>query len=149
MIFLRYNQKRPGANAILVAIATGAVATSWIPGALAATDYSGPPLSYTIFGPGDGCVDDANMVSTGQTIAASSIAGESSVCETDVYDTSDADGPIEAYTKITIPDCGNDVVRAMVFDCKDSACTECDSIPESGKVRMKSRFCMHCVFLHP
>ena len=35
MIFLRYNQKRPGANAILVAIATGAVATSWIPGALA------------------------------------------------------------------------------------------------------------------
>ena len=149
MIFLRSaNQKRPGANAVLIAIATGTVATFRIQGALAATSYSGPPLSYTIFGPGDGCVD-ANMVSTGQTIAAVSIVGESSVCETDVYDTPDADGPIEAYTKITIPECGNDVVRAMAFDCKDSACTECDDIPESGKIRMKSCLSMPCVFLHP
>uniref|UniRef100_A0A7S0ANM5 Uncharacterized protein n=1 Tax=Minutocellus polymorphus TaxID=265543 RepID=A0A7S0ANM5_9STRA len=125
MFFLRTDRNSPGANAIIAALAFITVANLDV---MADTSYTGPPLSYTLYGPGDGCVD-ANIVLTGTTTSFAAI-GDTTSCETDEIDT--PDGTIEVYTKFELPSsCGSDFIEVTLYNCKDSACAECDADPET------------------
>ncbi len=126
MFFLRTDRNSHGANAIIAALAFITVANLDV---MADTSYTGSPLSYTLYGPGGGCVD-ANIVLTGTTTSFAAI-GDTTFCETDEIDT--PDGIIEVYTKSEMTSCGSDSFKATLYNCKDSACAECDADPESGE----------------
>lgn len=124
----RVARKSAGINAILFAI-TIIIATSEMPGVMADMSFTGPPLSYTVYGPGGGCIN-ANIKSTGITTAAI-VMDDLSICETDVLNS--PDGPSEAYTRLVVSNCESDTFKVTLYDCKDSACAECNTVPESGE----------------
>ena len=126
MFFLRTGQSSPGANAIVAALALLIVANPKLD--VMAASYTGPPLSYTIYGPGDGCVD-ADLSFTGATTSAT-ILGDATVCETDELVT--PDGTFEVYTKF-VGSCGNNF-KLTLYNCMDSMCADCDADPESGEL---------------
>ena len=127
MLFLRTDRNSHGANAIIAALAFITVANLDV---MADTSYTGPPLSYAVYGPGGGCVD-ANIVLTGTTTSMD-VVGETTSCQTDEFDT--PDGIIEVYTKFELPSsCGSDFIEVTMYNCKDSACADCDAVPESGE----------------
>ena len=127
MIFLRTDKNSSGANAVFFAIACITVS---ITGVLADTSYTGPPLPYSLYGPGGGCVATGFMMPGSTTAAA--VVGESTICETDVLDT--PDGSFEIYTKFVMTSCGSDALEATLYNCQDPSCGECDAKPESGEI---------------
>ena len=126
MIFLRADKSSPGACAVVVSLAYVLANNA---GVMADTSYTGPPLPYSLYGPGDGCVD-AGLMTQGSTTAAA-VVGESTMCETDVLDT--PDGSFEVYTKLVMTSCGTDAIDASLYNCQDSSCGECDAEPETGE----------------
>lgn len=108
-----------------------------IAGVLADTSYTGPPLTYGLFGPGlygpggDGCTEDSFMM-TGSTTAAVVLPGGSTVCETDTIETPDGSFEVYMYTKIEAS-CDSDVFEATLYNCQDSMCNECDAEPETSE----------------
>ena len=125
MFFLRTGQSAgsPGANAIIAALAF----TFGSLKVMADTSYTGPPLSYTVYGPGDGCVDDA-LAFTG-SVTSAAVLGDATVCETDELVT--PDGTFEVYSKF-VGSCGNNF-QLTLYNCMDSMCTDCDADAESGE----------------
>lgn len=124
MIFLRAERSSPCASAVFVSLV---YVVANIVGVMADTSYTGPPLLYSLYGPGGGCVD-AGFMMPGSTTAAAAV-GESTICETDVLDT--PDGSFDVYTKFVMTSCGTDVLEATLYNCQDSACGECDTEPET------------------
>ena len=127
MIFLRTYKNSSGANAVFFAIACITVSITCV---LADTSYTGPPLPYSLYGPGDGCTEGSFMM-PGSTTAAVVLASGSTVCETDVLQT--PDGSFEIYTKFEAPSCDSDVFEATLYNCQDNMCNECDAEPETGE----------------
>ena len=127
MIFLRAERSSPCASAVFVSLV---YVVANIVGVMADTSYTGPPLLYSLYGPGGGCVD-AGFMMPGSTTAAAAV-GESTICETDVLDT--PDGSFDVYTKFVMTSCGTDVLEATLYNCQDSACGECDTEPETGEI---------------
>ena len=125
MFFLRTGQSAgsPGANAIIAALAF----TFGSLKVMADTSYTGPPLSYNVYGPGDGCVDDA-LAFTG-AVTSAAVLGDATVCETDELVT--PDGTFEVYSKF-VGSCGNNF-QLTLYNCMDSMCTDCDADAESGE----------------
>lgn len=129
MIFLHTctdKKNSPGPSAVVVALST---IIANVAGVMAATSYTGPPLPYSLYGPGGGCVD-AGFMMPGSTTAAA-VVGESTICETDVLDT--PDGTFDVYTKFVMTSCGTDALEATLYNCQDSSCGECDTEPETGE----------------
>jgi len=127
MFFLRTGQRGPGANAVVAALALLIVANPKLD-VMADTSYTGPPLSYNVYGPGDGCVDDA-LAFTG-SVTSAAVLGDATVCETDELVT--PDGTFEVYSKF-VGSCGNNF-QLTLYNCMDSMCAECDADPESGEL---------------
>ena len=138
MFFLRADQKTPGANAIISALALLIVANPKLD-VMADTTYTGPPLSYTVYGPGDGCVDDA-LAFTGATTSVA-VLGDATVCEMDELVT--PDGTFEVYTKFE-GSCGLDSFEVTLYNCMDSMCAECDADPETGELCYLLVGCICC-----
>ena len=125
----RVARKSAGINGILFAT-TIIIATAEMPRVTADVSFTGPPLSYTVYGSGGGCIN-ANIKSAGITTAAI-VMDDLSICETDVLNS--PDGPSEAYTRLVVSNCESDTFKVtLAYDCKDSACAKCDTVPESGE----------------
>lgn len=127
MIFLRTDKNSSGPSAVVAALAC---ITANIAGVKADTSYTGPPLGYSLYGPGGGCVETGFMMPGSTTAAA--VVGESTICETDVLDT--PDGSFEVYTKFVMTSCGTDALEATLYNCQDPSCGECDTEPETGEI---------------